>query len=134
MTEKKRSDREEILRHLDKYGVVDKDSLRFSRKNRRRPGRTGRRQRNREILDLHGLTEEQAAVHVRASIERCKENGIAQVLIIHGKGYHSTPGEGPVLKKLVRTMLDHELRSIIRDWIPALPRDGGEGATVVRLR
>ncbi|MBD3321579.1 MAG: hypothetical protein GF350_10845 [Chitinivibrionales bacterium] len=126
------ADAEQIIRHLDRYGVVDKDAMRpvkkkqpaGTAKNSKLPGKT---------LDLHGLTEAEAVPRIRNEVLRCKENGIARLLIVHGRGYHSSPGEGPVLQKLVRTMLEHELQPVIRDWISALPKEGGEGATVVRL-
>ena len=57
-----------------------------------------------------------------------------ELLVVHGYGLHSDPNEGPVLKKLVRDMLDRELRPKYRTYRTASIRDGGEGATLVAVR
>lgn len=129
MTVPRRSSRarEEILRYLDSHGVVNKDQGRTPR-NRNATGK------GTFSLDLHGYTQEQAAVKLRTTISRCRHRGIRTLLVVHGQGYHSHPDEGPVLKKMVRDMLQGELESIVADWKPGAPSQGGDGATVVRLR
>ncbi|MFP4418802.1 MAG: Smr/MutS family protein [Chitinivibrionales bacterium] len=124
--------REQILRYLDKHGVVDKDSgLDAQRKNLKRFVEKNKRN-YRITLDLHGKTQQQAESMIRGAVQRCRRQGINQLLIIHGRGHHS-PGEGGVLKQLVRIMLSHELRPYIRSYAPARPKDGGAGATLVRV-
>ncbi len=129
--EKKRH--EQILRFLDKYGVVDKDSRTNEQQKRLKPFVEKRKRSYRLTLDLHGKTQEQAESMIRASIRRCRNRGINQLLIIHGQGLHSRSEEGGVLKNLVKMMLAHELRPYIRSYAPASPRDGGAGATLVRV-
>lgn len=120
---------EQILRYLDEHGVVDKDKGRGGHKG---GGQRGvKRQHKRETLDLHGLTEEQASVAITAAVPRCRAQGVRTLLIIHGRGYHSDPLEGPVLKRLVFRLLEYPLRESIREFRPAPPDQGGEGATVV---
>ncbi|MBD3316505.1 MAG: DNA mismatch repair protein MutS [Chitinivibrionales bacterium] len=125
---------EEILRYIDQHGVVDKDKSLARRgvKGGSRRSR-GKKRSDREVLDLHGLITEEAERRVRMAVDRCRRRGIYELLIIHGRGYHS--GEaGPVLKKMVRRMLAIELCHLIRDFVTASPRDGGGGATIVRFR
>jgi DNA-nicking Smr family endonuclease len=126
---------DEILSFLDKYGVVNKD--------RHQPHKKNTKSKNtavfhkgipREKLDLHGLISSEASMRLRITVDRCRERGIKELLVIHGKGYHSNANEGPVLKKIVQQMLENELCLNIRDYKTALPRDGGEGATMVYLR
>jgi DNA-nicking Smr family endonuclease len=126
---------DDILRYLDTHGVVDKDAV-FGRKKKKRG--TGGRKRGararREVLDLHGDRADTAEMRLREAVHRCHRRGMKELLIIHGQGLHSDPSEGPVLKRLVRTMLEHELAPFVTDIIPARPREGGGGAVVVRLR
>jgi DNA-nicking Smr family endonuclease len=59
---------------------------------------------------------------------------VKEILVIHGKGYHSKSESGPVLKGLVNQMLENELHYIIRSFASAKIKDGGDGATVVLLK
>lgn len=135
MTWKKRNyekNKQQILNYLDQYGIFDKDFKRGSGKKKQvKSTKIKQIKRQRRRLDLHGLKEDEAASQIRHTVYQCKENGVPELLIIHGKGWGSDPNKGPVLKTLVHAMLDNELNSVIKDWIPALPKDGGEGATVV---
>jgi DNA-nicking Smr family endonuclease len=127
------ADPDEILRYLDEHGVVDKDRD-AGAKRAQKAASKGRHRVPRQTLDLHGLNSQTAALRVRGAIERCRDHGIAELLIIHGHGLHSNPNEGPVLKDTVLNLLDRELRSQIRSYSPALPKDGGAGATLVKIR
>ncbi len=119
-----------ILSYLDKHGVMDKDAL----SGQKKANRNTSRKLSRLVVDLHGMKSDEAAGKIRKVIAECREKGRKELLIIHGKGYHSDPVEGPVLKKLVRDMLEKELGNSVRDYRSALPKDGGEGATVVYLK
>jgi len=126
--------RSEILAYLDRHVTIDKDAT-SARGRGRKPASTGGRGRaSRRTLDLHGMTEDRAVVALRSALQRYCEQGINELLVIHGKGWHSDIAGGPVLKRLVHAMLENELRDKVRRWQPAIPRDGGEGATLVRLR
>lgn len=85
-------------------------------------------------LDLHGQTCELATLRMRSTFEACRHHGVRELLIIHGQGHHSDRQEGPVLKKLVRDMLDYEFKLRVREYRSARPREGGDGATMVSLR
>jgi DNA-nicking Smr family endonuclease len=85
-------------------------------------------------IDLHGLTSDAATAKIRAAFEHSRRNGAKEILIIHGSGFHSSPSQGPVLKKLVHDMLENELGSMISGYRAAAFKDGGDGATIVNLR
>ena len=88
----------------------------------------------RVVLDLHGMKSDDAARRVRSFITQSRKKGIREILIIHGKGNHSVNQGEPVLKRMVRDLLEKELHHTIRNYRAALPREGGDGATVVYLR
>ncbi len=83
-----------------------------------------------EHLDLHGLTREEAERRLDRFIKEAVRRGREKVLIIHGKGNHSS--EGAVL------------REAVQDYLRASPLAGergnpgrelgGSGATWVLLR
>ncbi|MBN1577218.1 MAG: Smr/MutS family protein [Chitinispirillaceae bacterium] len=124
---------DEILAHIEKFGVDRKDAE--SGDTRQPASRGGRRNRpHRLVLDLHGLRSDDAARQLRFALDRCRETGMRELLVIHGYGLHSDPAEGPVLKKLVRDLLEHDLRPKCRSYRTATIRDGGEGATLVAVR
>ncbi len=80
-------------------------------------------------LDLHGFGAIEARSAVRAFLEswRRRKAG-ALVHIITGKGKGSAGG--PVLRGLVRTLLQGELRGMVSEW----GLDDGEGGYRVRVR
>jgi DNA-nicking Smr family endonuclease len=80
-------------------------------------------------LDLHGLSATEAPSAVRSFLEtwRRRKSG-ALVHIITGKGKGSA--NGPVLRGLVKGLLQGELRSLVTEW----RLDEGEGGYRVRLR
>jgi DNA-nicking Smr family endonuclease len=124
---------EEILRYLDEYGIFDKDRQGLAAPRTRRGRGVPKKHLSRRTLDLHGKTVVQAVSMLRQAISRCSENGEKELLVIHGQGHHSDHNEGPVLKLAVRDLLETELQSVIRDYGTAARRDGGDGATLVRL-
>ncbi len=80
-------------------------------------------------LDLHGFGAIEARSAVRACLEswRRRKAG-ALVHIITGKGKGSAGG--PVLRGLVKTLLQGELRGMVSEW----GLDDGEGGYRVRVR
>jgi DNA-nicking Smr family endonuclease len=126
----------DILAFLDRYGTQNKDAFAAA------PAKPASVKRVEKVkggalrmtLDLHGKTVDQASERVRSTVESCGRRGIKELLIIHGQGHHSTQQDGPVLKKLVRDMLDNELNLRVGGYRAALPREGGDGATVVFLK
>jgi DNA-nicking Smr family endonuclease len=128
------SDGNEILRYIKKHGIQNKDINKQVKRPKRKAVQKKKAEKNRRVVDLHGRTCDEAAVIMHSAFESCKRSGITSLLIIHGKGYSSDPEEGPVLKKLVHTMLNNQLRSYVRDYGFALPKDGGDGATLVTIK
>lgn len=80
-------------------------------------------------LDLHGFTSHEASAAVRSLLEtwRRRQPG-AVVHIITGKGKGSAGG--PVLRGLVKGLLQGELREFVAEWA----RDEAEGGYKVRVR
>jgi DNA-nicking Smr family endonuclease len=125
-----------ILEYIDRHGVRDKDALASTEKQQQRKSATqpsGKR-KFRKTLDLHGMTTVIALAVLREAIDECAERGIAELLVIHGYGLHSAPAEGAVLKTAVRQYLEGKNGLRIRSFTTAMPKDGGQGATMVRLR
>lgn len=81
------------------------------------------------ILDLHGLTVEEAKSAIREFIDLCIRRDIDVALIIHGKGRHS---ERPVLKN----KLNQWLRGInvVLAFCSAASAQGNRGAVYVLLK
>jgi DNA-nicking Smr family endonuclease len=128
---------DDILSYLATHGTQDKDAGGFERERGEKTVRSIERIKRgvlRMALDLHGLTSDEASRRVSHAVESCRGRGIQELLVIHGRGSHSSSGGEPVLKKLVRDMLDHELASRVRGCRAGLPREGGEGVTVVYLK
>ncbi len=123
----------EILSYIDKYGIYDKDSTKPKKVCRKKPHYEKVKKGLRKVVDLHGMIQDEAVFALRKSFLECKRKGIDSILIIHGVGYNSNPVEGPILKKTVHAMLEHEFCNDIKEFRTALPKDGGEGATIVTL-
>ena len=80
-------------------------------------------------LDLHGFGAIEARSAVRAFLESWRRRKAGAVVhIVTGKGKGS-PG-APVLRGLVKTLLQGELRALVSQW----GLDDGEGGYRVRLR
>jgi len=80
-------------------------------------------------LDLHGLGAIEARSAVRAFLENWRRRKAGAVVhIITGKGKGSAGG--PVLRSLVKTLLQGELRALVAEW----GLDDGEGGYRVRVR
>ncbi len=127
----KKEIRQTIFSYIEKNGVFDKDASSSARHSASR--KICRKHSTRLVLDLHGMKSDEAARKVMAFITQSRKKGIREILIIHGKGNHSVNEGYPVLKKMVRDLLDNELHHTIRNYRAALPKEGGEGATVVYL-
>ena len=82
-------------------------------------------------LDLHGLFVEEASAKVRFFLQDALFQGFQTVLIITGKGLHST--DGPVLRQAVEKLLSQQREQVV-EWGVAPRSYGGDGALVVFLR
>ncbi|MFN7428775.1 MAG: Smr/MutS family protein [bacterium] len=82
-------------------------------------------------IDLHGMTREEARVHLAAFLSECTRRGARCIRVIHGKGLRSRNRE-PVLKSRVAHWLAQ--RDEVLAFCEATPRDGGGGALFVLLK
>lgn len=82
-------------------------------------------------LDLHGLTVDEASAKVRFFLRDVRYQGFLTVLIITGKGLHSS--DGPVLRQAMEKLLNQQ-REHVLEWGVAPRRFGGDGALIVFLR
>jgi len=88
------------------------------------------RLRPQATLDLHGRLAAEAEEAIEAFLRDAARNGLEKVLIIHGKGNHSSGA--PVLKAATRRVL--ESSPLAGRFGPADKDQGGSGATWVLLR
>jgi DNA-nicking Smr family endonuclease len=83
------------------------------------------------VLDLHGMTEEEAESAIARFVESSAREGLEKVLVIHGKGLHSEGGRS-VLKSAARRALEaHPLAGRMGE---AARDQGGSGALWVAIR
>ncbi|MBY0354827.1 MAG: Smr/MutS family protein [Rickettsiales bacterium] len=83
------------------------------------------------VLDLHGLTSEEAFHQFAHFIEQCHRHDKRFVLVITGKG---KMGTGKLREGFTRWLDLCPLRHLVQSFEPAQPRDGGSGAFYVKLR
>ena len=119
---------------LRRYGVVDKDKMAEEAAER-----TKYQDRNYLInmqpearLDLHGLHQDEAEARLDTFIADCVHRGLKKVIIVHGKGIHTT-GTDPVLGELVRKFIERDKRCGMSGH-PKTKYEGGSGATWVVLK
>jgi DNA-nicking Smr family endonuclease len=125
----------DYLRHwITVHGVEDKDSRpegdEDDRQTRIDEAERFRRVRPQAALDLHGKSASEAIPLIAEFLSRCGRAGLEKVLIIHGKGNHSTGGH--IMTDLVRKTL--ESSDLAGNFGPAGKEDGGRGATWVKVR
>jgi len=85
-------------------------------------------------IDLHGLDRTQARHALRKSFGLATAQGQTCVLVIHGKGRGSATADVTLKSALPGWLRSPPLDAWVRGFAPALPRDGGDGATYVLLR
>lgn len=80
------------------------------------------------VLDLHGMSVEEAILAVESFLQQCLHEGIRVVLIIHGKGHHKMP--------VLKNKLNHWLRelNVVLAFCSAAPIHGSRGALYVLLK
>ena len=123
---------EEILTKWEKNnGIYDKDTE--AGKEQSSPQKRRNRLKNKKPdaqLDIHGLTRDEAWKALEIFFNDSKNNGLEKILIIHGKGNHST-GEA-VLKRIVMDFIEH--CPFAGESGRGKAAAGGEGATWVLLK
>lgn len=117
---------------LRRYGVVDKDKIEEKAKEAEQAlSRSDLRKKAPDaVIDLHGLTRDEAWVKLEAFVTECVRRKLEKILIIHGKGNHSD--DNPVLSGMVRTFIEKDHR--LGESGHPEKKDGGKGATWVIIR
>ena len=99
--------------------------------------------RQRFKFDLHGFTLDEANYKVKEIIEYCSKNKFKELLLITGKGIHSTTDEDTYISKDLGKLKysvpefiknNSELNKLIVSINDAEKKDGGEGAIVIKLK
>ena len=127
--------RRSMERWIASHGVSDKDaeardSIEGDRPARIREGERLRRLRTQASLDLHGRTASEAQALLGAFLASSSREGLEKVLVIHGKGLHSS--SGPIMSDLVQRVLEGS--DLAGSFGPAEKESGGRGATWVLIR
>tara|TARA_B100000900_G_C20159910_1_gene545472 strand:- start:28 stop:447 length:420 start_codon:yes stop_codon:yes gene_type:complete len=100
-------------------------------------------QRERYKYDLHGFTLSDANNKVREIIEHCIKKKFKEILLITGKGMHSTSDEDAYISKKLGKLKysvpefiksNSELNKLIVSINNADKKDGGEGAIIIKLK
>lgn len=117
---------------LRRYGVVDKDAEeeKLQEKMSQLDRNYLRSMPAEASIDLHGLTKEEATVRLNAFIEECCRRNLSKIMIIHGKGNHSS--NEPVLSKLVHDYIERHYR--LGESGHPDKTEGGRGATWVIIK
>jgi DNA-nicking Smr family endonuclease len=96
--------------------------------------------RNRFKYDLHGFTLDEANNKVREIIQHCVKHKFRELLLITGKGLHSTSDEDAYVSKDLGKLkysvpefikINSELNKYIISISDAEKKDGGEGAMII---
>ena len=114
-------------------GIYDKDED-ISNKTQRR---------ERYKFDLHGFTLEEANNKVRQILEYCIKNKYKELVLITGKGLHSTNEADTYISKDLGKLKysvpefiksNSDLNKLIISINDAEKKDGGEGAIIIKLK
>ena len=101
------------------------------------------RRKERYKFDLHGFTLDEANNKVKEIIENCIKNKYKELLLITGKGIHSTSEDNAYISKDLGKLKysvpefiknNSELNKYIISINDAKKKDGGEGAIIIKLR
>ena len=99
--------------------------------------------KERYKFDLHGFSLDEANIKVKEIIDHCVENKFKELLLITGKGIHSTSGEDAYISndlgklkysvpEFIKT--NSELNKFIFSISDAEKKDGGEGAIIIKFK
>jgi DNA-nicking Smr family endonuclease len=122
-------------RWIASHGVSDKDAETRETGDEDKSARIREVERLRRLkpqasLDLHGRTAVEAEALLTEFIASSSRAGLDKVLVIHGKGIHSS--SEPILYDLVRSVLERS--DLAGSFGPADKESGGRGATWVLIR
>ena len=93
-------------------------------------------------IDLHGLTLNEANKKVKEIVKYCSEKNYKEILLITGKGLHSSQENVYKSSNLSKIRFsvpdfinsDPEISKLILSMDNPPQRDGGEGALLIRLK
>ena len=94
-------------------------------------------------FDLHGFSLDEANKKVKSIIEYCLKNKFRELLLITGKGIHSTSDKDAYTSKNLGKLkfsvpefikTNSELNKFIISINDAEKKDGGEGAIIIKLK
>ena len=114
-------------------GIYDKDKEISNNK----------KSRERYKYDLHGFTLDAANNKVKEIIQHCVKNKYKELLLVTGKGIHSTTEEDAYISKNLGKLkysvpefikTNSELYKLIISINDAEKKDGGEGAIIIKLK
>ncbi len=129
LSQKDREDWKNFLE--DKSRVPDKDEkYQIKRSN------------NKFRFDLHGLTLDEANKKVKEIIKSCSEKNYGEILLITGKGLHSTQDDvykSSNLSKLRFSIPEFinsnpDIAKLILSIVNPPQKEGGEGALLIKLK
>ena len=99
--------------------------------------------KERYKFDLHGFTLDEANNKIKEIIEHCVKNKFKEILLVTGKGMHSTSDEDAYISKKLGKLKysvpefiknNSELNKLIVSIYNADKKDGGEGAIIIKLK
>ena len=99
--------------------------------------------KERYKFDLHGFTLDEANSKVKEIIHHCVKNKCRELLLITGKGIHSTSDKDAYISKDLGKLKysvpefirnNSELNKFIISINDAEKKDGGEGALIITLK
>ncbi len=99
--------------------------------------------RGRYKFDLHGFTLDEANNKVEEIVEYCVKNKFRELLLITGKGIHSTSDQDTYISKNLGKLkfsvpefikTNPQLNKFIISINDAEKKDGGEGAIIIKLK
>ena len=98
--------------------------------------------KERYKFDLHGFTLDEANKKVKKIIDHCVKNKFKELLLITGKGKHSTSDEDAYVSKnfgklkysVPEFIKTSELNKFVISINDAEKKDGGEGAIIIKLK
>ena len=90
-----------------------------------------RRMKAQDTLDLHTFTLDEAMAMTRSFLANSKQKGLRKVLIITGKGIHSTGGESVLRPTIINLVTNHPA---VRETFTPKASEGGSGALAVILK
>ena len=106
-------------------------------------GKKSINRKERFKFDLHGYTLDEANKKVKEIIISCSKNKYREILLITGKGLHSTSGEDTYVSNDLSKLRfsvpdfinsDDELKNYIISIEEAEKKDGGDGAILIKLK